>query len=251
MYKASIIIPYFKKKKFFKKTINSVLNQTYKNFEIIIVYDDEDKKDLYFIKQLIKNDKRFKLIINKKNVGAGESRNKGIKMAKGKYICFIDADDIWNSNKLEIQINFMRKKKLLISHSSYQIINESNKVIGHRTAENYNSFFELRKSCNIGLSSVVIEKRLIQNKLKFPKIKTKEDFVLWLKILKGGTKIYSINKSLVKWRKSNNSLSSSSIQKIKDGFKVYNYYLNYNFVKSLFFLLVLSLNYLKKLLFRS
>ena len=87
--------------------------------------------------------------------------------------------------------------------------------------------------------------------MKFPKIKTKEDFVLWLKILKGGTKIYSINKSLVKWRKSNNSLSSSSIQKIKDGFKVYNYYLNYNFVKSLFFLLVLSLNYLKKLLFRS
>ncbi len=251
MNKASVVIPYFRKKKFFKKTINSVLNQTYKNFEIIIVYDDEDKKDLYFIKQLIKNDKRFKLIINKKNVGAGESRNKGIKMAKGKYICFIDADDIWNSNKLEIQINFMRKKKLLISHSSYQIINESNKVIGHRTAENYNSFFELRKSCNIGLSSVVIEKRLIQNKLKFPKIKTKEDFVLWLKILKGGTKIYSINKSLVKWRKSNNSLSSSSIQKIKDGFKVYNYYLNYNFVKSLFFLLVLSLNYLKKLLFRS
>ena len=139
----------------------------------------------------------------------------------------------------------------MISHSSYQIINERNKVIGYRIAETYDSFFELRKSCNIGLSSVVIEKTLIKNKLKFPKIKTKEDFVLWLRILKSGTKIYSIKKSLVKWRKSNNSLSSSSIQKIKDGFKVYNYYLNYNFVKSLFFLLVLSLNYLKKLLFKS
>ena len=142
MYKASIIIPYFKKKKFFKKTINSVLNQTYKNFEIIIVYDDEDKRDLYFIKQLMKNDKRFRLIVNKKNLGAGESRNKGIKMAKGKYICFIDADDVWKNNKLEIQINFMRKKKVLISHSSYQIINERNKVIGHRIAENYDSYNE-------------------------------------------------------------------------------------------------------------
>ena len=251
MYKASVVIPYFKKKRFFKKTINSVLNQTYKNFEILIIYDDEDKSDLTFIKQLIKNDKRFKLIVNKKNLGAGESRNKGIRMAKGKYICFIDADDIWKSNKLEIQINFMRKKKILISHSSYHIINESNKVIGFRTAENYDSFFELRKSCNIGLSSVVIEKKLIKNKCKFPKIKTKEDFVLWLRILKSGTKIYSIKKSLVKWRKSNNSLSSSSIQKIKDGFKVYNYYLNYNFVKSFFFLLILSSNYFKKSFFRS
>ena len=251
MYKASVVIPYFKKKRFFKKTINSVLNQTYKNFEILIIYDDEDKSDLTFVKQLIKNDKRFKLIVNKKNLGAGESRNKGIRMAKGKYICFIDADDIWKSNKLEIQINFMRKKKILISHSSYQIINESNKVIGFRTAENYDSFFELRKSCNIGLSSVVIEKKLIKNKCKFPKIKTKEDFVLWLRILKSGTKIYSIKKSLVKWRKSNNSLSSSSIQKIKDGFKVYNYYLNYNFVKSFFFLLILSSNYFKKSFFRS
>ena len=111
MYKASVVIPYFRKKKFFKKTINSILNQTYKNFEILIVYDDEDKSDLYFIKQIMKNDKRFKLIINKKNLGAGESRNKGIKIAKGRYICFIDADDVWKSNKLEIQINFMRKKK--------------------------------------------------------------------------------------------------------------------------------------------
>lgn len=124
-------------------------------------------------------------------------------------------------------------------------------MIGFRTAENYDSFFELRKSCNIGLSSVVVEKKLIKNKCKFPKIKTKEDFVLWLRILKGGTKIYSIKKSLVKWRKSNNSLSSSSIQKVKDGFKVYNYYLNYNLVKSFFFLLVLSSNYFKKSFFRS
>ena len=67
MYKASIIIPYFKKKLFIKDTINSILNQTYKNFEAIIIYDDEDKSDLYFIKKLLKKDKRFKFIINKTN----------------------------------------------------------------------------------------------------------------------------------------------------------------------------------------
>ncbi len=114
MYKASVIIPYFRKKKFFEKTFKSVQNQTYKNFEVLIIYDDEDQKDLNYINRLIKNDKRFKLIINKINLGAGESRNKGIMRAKGKYICFIDADDIWNKNKLKLQIDFMKKKKNII-----------------------------------------------------------------------------------------------------------------------------------------
>ena len=82
MHKISIIIPYFKKKFFFKKTILSILNQTLKRFEVIIIYDDEDKSDLNFIKKLIKKDKRFRLIINKKNLGAGESRNIGIDVAK-------------------------------------------------------------------------------------------------------------------------------------------------------------------------
>ena len=112
MCKASIIIPYYKKKLFIKQTITSILNQTFKNFEVLIIYDDEDKSELFFLKELIKKDKRFKLILNKKNLGAGESRNKGIKNAKGKYICFIDADDLWDKNKLKLQINFMRKKIL-------------------------------------------------------------------------------------------------------------------------------------------
>ena len=251
MYKASIIIPYFKKKLFIKDTINSILNQTYKNFEAIIIYDDEDKSDLYFIKKLLKKDKRFKFIINKTNLGAGESRNKGIKNAKGKYICFIDADDIWHKNKLELQINFMRKKNISFSHSTYKIIDKNNKVRGIRIAENYDNFLELSKSCNIGLSSVIFEKKILKSKLKFPKIKTKEDFVLWLRILKNGTKIYAFKKTLVKWRRSKNSLSSSSFQKIKDGFKVYNYYLNYNFLKSFYYLFILSFNYFKKSVFNS
>ena len=94
MSKASIIIPYFKKKKYFKKTINSVLKQSYKNFEIIIIYDDDDKTDISFIKDIKNLDKRIKLIINNKNIGAGYSRNKGINKSSGKYICFIDADDV-------------------------------------------------------------------------------------------------------------------------------------------------------------
>ena len=251
MHKASIIIPYFKKKIFFEKTIQSIFKQTYKNFEAIIIYDDEDKGELNFVKKLIKNDKRFRLIVNKKNLGAGESRNIGIRSAKGKYICFIDADDIWNNKKLELQIKFMVKRNISFSHSSYEIVDDNDKIKGLRTAENYDSFFKLRNSCNIGLSTVILKKTLLKKKFKFPKIKTKEDYVLWLKIIKSGTKIFGFKKKLVKWRKSKNSLSSSLFQKLKDGFKVYNYYLNYNFIKSIYFLLILSINYIKKSIINS
>ncbi len=247
MYTASIIIPYFRKKTFFKKTIRSITNQTQRNFEVIVIYDDEDLSELNYVRNIIQKDKRLKLHINKKNLGAGGSRNLGIKLAKGKFICFIDADDIWMKNKLKTQIDFMIKKKISCSHSTYTIFNSANKKEVIRVAEDYSDFSKLLRSCNIGLSTVIIKKDLFfKNKFKFPKIKTKEDFVLWLKIVKSGITIYGLKKNLVKWRKTENSLSSSTIQKIKDGFRVYNYYFNYNIIKSTYFLLILSINFLKK-----
>ena len=105
----SIILPYYKKLKFFKKTYNSILNQTYKNFELIIVYDDSDLVELKKIKEIIKNNSKTKIICNKKNLGAGPSRNKGIKLSKGNYLSFIDADDLWKKNKLQKQLKFLKK----------------------------------------------------------------------------------------------------------------------------------------------
>ena len=89
---SSIIIPYYKKIDYIEKTIRSILNQTYKNFEIIIVYDDHNSKELKTLKKIIKNNKKIKLFINKKNLGASYSRNLAIKKAKGDYIAFIDGE---------------------------------------------------------------------------------------------------------------------------------------------------------------
>ena len=140
----------------------------------------------------------------------------------------------------------MKKNKVTFLHSSYEIIDFSGKILGSRRAKNYDNFYNLVKSCDIGLSTVTIKRKNFSKNLEFPKIKTKEDFVLWLKILKNGIKLDSLDKKLVKWRKSKDSLSSSIFQKLKDGFKVYNYYLKFSVIKSIFYLLILSFNALRK-----
>lgn len=242
----SIIIPYFRKKKFIKETIVSVLKQSYKNIEIILIYDDAEQKDLDYIKSIKNLDSRIKIIINNKNFGAGISRNIGIKISRGKYIAFIDADDYWYRNKLKRQIDYLKKQKGHVCHTSYQIINSKNKVIGYRKAKNFNFYTEILTSCDIGLSTVILEKSILNTKCQFANLKTKEDFVLWLKILKNNYKIIGFDEILTTWRKLNNSLSSSVLQKLIDGFKVYNLHMKFGFFRSFYLLLCLSFNYLKK-----
>ena len=242
----SVIIPYYNKKKFINKTINSAINQTYKHIEILIVYDDENIDDLKFINEIKKKDKRIVVIQNKKKKGAGTSRNVGISKSNGKYIAFLDADDIWETNKLEKQIKFMDTNNLDISHTSYYVVDEKKNILGKRFAKNFFLLNELLKSCDIGLSTVIIKKDLINDEIKFPALKTKEDFVLWLQLLRNGKKIYALNEYLTFWTKSKHSLSSSTYQKILDGFRVYHKYMKFNFFKSLYFLFCLSINFILK-----
>lgn len=242
----SVILPYFKKKNFIEDSVNSILKQTYKNLEIIIIYDDTDLEDLSIIKKIKNYDHRITYILNTTNVGAGESRNIGIRHSKGEYISFLDADDIWNKNKIETQIKFMKKNDLKITHTTYKIINKQKKIIGIRKARNFNSVDELLKSCDIGLSTVMLKKEILSKECSFPSLKTKEDFVLWLKILQKQIKIVSIDESLVYWRRLDTSLSSSTIQKLKDAYKVYNHFMKFNVFKSSYYVLCLCFNFLKK-----
>ena len=241
----SVIIPYYKKKEYIISSINSVLNQTYKNLEIIIIYDDLNKEDLNLLKKIKKKDKRIKIYINKKNLGAGRSRNKGIKLSKGVFVAFLDSDDLWKKNKLKKQIFFMKKNGINASHTSYTIINSNNKIVGSRNAKDM-SYKLLLKSCDIGLSTVILKKEIITSKIKFANIKTKEDYVLWLKITLNNNKIFALKDNLTKWRKLEDSLSSSKLQKIYDGYLVYRKYMNFNLLKSFGFLMLLSFNYFLK-----
>ena len=242
----SVIIPYYKKKNFIRETIFSVLKQSYQNLEIIVIYDDQNLDDLDFIKEIANSDSRISILINKKNLGAGQSRNKGIDCSKGTYIAFLDSDDVWKVDKIKKQVNFMENNNLQASHTSYEIFDNKNQIVAVRIARNFHEVNDLLKSCDIGLSTVMLKKEIIFDKFKFPDLKTKEDFVVWLNLLKNEIIIGGLDEKLTIWKKTDSSLSSSILQKLTDGYSVYHKHMKFNSVKSIYYLLCLSINFLKK-----
>ena len=116
-------------------------------------------------------------------MGVSKSRNKGIKKSKGKYIAFIDGDDIWKKEKLKTQFQFMEKNNYMISHTDYEIINETDKLIGRMPIKKILDYKDLIYSCDIGLSTVMVSSK-IKSIIKFPDITTKEDYILWLRLSK-------------------------------------------------------------------
>ena len=229
----SIIMPFYKKKPYFYNTLNSVLNQTYKNIEIIIIYDDSNLDDLSYINSLISKKNNISVILNNENLGVAKSRNKGIEMSKGKFIAFLDCDDVWMPEKIELQYKFMLENNCRISHTNYKIIDNKDNLIGENISKNELGYNELINSCDIGLSTVMCKKEVF-NISKFKEISTKEDYALWLELSRKGEKFLCLNKSLVNWRKTPKSLSSPFFVKLFNGFKVYHKF-EKKFVNIIFF----------------
>ena len=240
----SVIIPYFKKKKFIEKTLNSVLNQTYQDFEVILIYDDENKNDLKFIESLVNKNPKVKIIENTKNLGAGLSRNIGIKNSSGSIIAFLDSDDYWMPEKLYKQINFMKKNNYKFTYCNYKKLSNERQIPVSSMKKKV-SYNDLLTDCNIGLSTVLLEKQIISENL-FPPLKTKEDYTAWLKLTKNNLDAYNFPEYLVLWNYSEDSLSSNLKQKFIDGFRVYHNYMNFNKVKSLYYLFLLTINSIKR-----
>lgn len=240
----SIIIPYFKTEKFIEKAIKSVLSQSYKNWELIIIDDENSIKS----KKTLSKFKRqnIKILTNKKNIGVASSRNKGIKIAKGQYIAFLDSDDWWSSNKLRFQIKLLKQKNVKATYTSYQAV-KNGKILYTVKSKKILNFQDIVKANPICCSSVIIEKNLLL-KNKFNNLRTKEDYELWLRISKK-IPFYPLNKRLTNYRVRDNSLSSLQINKIINAFKIFRFYNNYDFIVSIYFVLRLYINaIIKKLL---
>ena len=165
----SIILPYYKKINFFAATYRSIIRQSYQNYELIIIYDDKDLTELRAIQEIINKNPKVKILQNNRNLGAGLSRNYGIKKSKGKFISFIDADDIWTKNKIKEQVKFIEKNRFNFISCNYKK-KFSNKIISVKSQYKIN-YNDLTRSCSIGLSTVMLRKKIINHKL-FSKLKT-------------------------------------------------------------------------------
>ena len=154
----SVIIPYYKKIHHINETLNSVLNQTFQNFEIILIYDDINDDDLKIINSKFKENPKIKIIKNLKNLGAGLSRNIGIKNSSSEFIAFLDADDFWHHKKLEKQIKFMRENNYDFTFCNY-IKRFNSKELLVKSDKKKLEFHDLLLDCKIGLSTVILKKK--------------------------------------------------------------------------------------------
>ena len=184
----SIITPMYNSGKYIEETLKSVVSQTHKNWELFIIDDGSSDNCIELVNEFKKIDNRIKLIINKENQGAAISRNIGIRKANGRYIAFLDSDDLWVPTKLEEQINFMSKNQLALSYSSYEKIDEfGNHIKNINIVKIQTTYHNLLKSNYIGCLTAMIDLKMMnQKKLYMPNIKTRHDHGLWLAIIRKG-----------------------------------------------------------------
>ncbi|MCU5356704.1 glycosyltransferase family 2 protein [Bacillus cereus] len=217
----SIVIPSYNASSFIKETIQSVQSQTYTNWEMIIIDDVSKDNTRELIKEEIKKDGRIQLIELQENGGAAIARNIGINNAKGKYVAFLDSDDLWLPEKLEKQLEFMQNNDIAFSFTSYQIMNQdgtlTDKVVHVPEKINYNG---LLKNTIIGCLTVMLDIEKL-GRVQMPNIRTRQDTATWLKILRQGHYAYGLDEVLSKYRKVENSISSKKFKMAKMNWKLY------------------------------
>ncbi|SNS56476.1 teichuronic acid biosynthesis glycosyltransferase TuaG [Ekhidna lutea] len=214
----SIITPVYNSENVLEQTIESVFVQTYKNWELILVDDFSKDNSRYIIEKWRKKDNRIKSILLSKNSGAGNARNVGLDSSKGNYIAFLDADDIWLSDKLMDQLNFFKNNSgIKFQYSWYYTIDEKNNPLyAYRTPKKV-SFNLLRFNNYILTSTVICETQLVKGS-KFSEIRKRQDWSFFLTLLKKSNYAYAIPKMTVKYRKMPNTLSSNRWKLIKPNF---------------------------------
>ncbi|EJY0884479.1 glycosyltransferase [Vibrio cholerae] len=241
MEKVSVIMPLYNSARFLSSSIESVINQTYKNWELLLI-DDCSKDDSVIIAQSYSDqDKRIRLLRLSKNSGAAIARNKGIEQAKGRFIAFLDSDDVWFPEKLNSQIEFMISNQIAFSYTAYKKINEYGRELFELGVPCSLSYNTLLKVCVIGCLTVVYDVSII-GKTYMPLGTKREDYALWLKILREKNVIaYGINKVLASYRVYPNQSSSKKLTMAKENWRLlreheklniflaYYYFINYAF----------------------
>ena len=229
----------FNSEAFIAETIESIIEQSYTNWELLLIDDRSTDKTVELVKTFMTKCPNIKLLVNETNSGAAISRNKGIMEAKGEYLAFLDADDLWKPNKLEKQLAFMQAENCEVCYASYEQMDEEgkplNKLIKALPVLSYDKYL---KSNYIGnLTGMYNAKAL--GKITSPNLRKRQDWLLWLAAIeKSGKPAKGIEESLAYYRVRKNSMSANKFNLLKYNYAVYRKGLGFSTLKSLHCMLV-------------
>lgn len=241
----SIIMPVYNGEHYLEKSINSIKEQSFKNWELIII-DDHSTDNSFAIAKSYTNENIKLLKTTKYRSGAAKARNIGISNATKRFIAFLDCDDFWTNDKLEKQLNLLIKEQANFCYGAYNIFDsESNKIIGKFTPKKNINYKTLLKSCDIGCLTAIYDTKHL-GKCYFPDT-VKEDYALWLKIAKNkDIKFISCNDIIAYYRVSPNSLSSNKLKEVKRQYHIYRKIEKMNIISSSLYMAFYIVNGIKK-----
>jgi teichuronic acid biosynthesis glycosyltransferase TuaG len=251
----SIITPSFNSEKFISETIQSVQNQTYKNWEMVIVDDCSSDETVAIVTKMALQDNRIKFFQSEKNLGTGIARNMALAKTKGRYISFLDADDLWKPQKLEKQMNFLETNNVPFTFSFYDCIDEEGKPLNKKVEAPRNISYRQLFFCNyVGNLTGIYDVNYF-GKIAISSIRKRQDWMHWLTILKKIKTAQPVPESLAFYRIRENSLSASKLDLLKHNFAVYRTFHGFNIVVAsfcmigfLFTQLIIKPSYSKKII---
>jgi len=220
----SIIVPVYNAENFIEETMDCVAAQTYTNWELLLVEDCSSDNTVTLIRQYMERtgDPRIRLIMQPSNMGAASARNRGLKEANGRYVSYLDADDLWMPEKLEKELAFMEEKGAAFVFTGYEFADENGKGTGKvvHVPEKL-SYKQALSNTTIFTTTVMFDlEKLPKEQLEMPVMKS-EDTALWFKVLRSGVTAYGLDENLVKYRRPGKSLSSNKLEALR---RIWNLY---------------------------
>lgn len=207
----SIIMPSYNTGKYIAESIQSIIEQTYKNWELLIIDDCSTDNTDDVVSQF--RDLRIRYLKNDKNSGAAVSRNYGLQEAKGKWIAFLDSDDLWMPQKIEKQISFMQKNHYFFSYTQYEEIDEQSKSLGRVISGPKRITQKLMKAyCWPGCLTIMYDAEKI-GMIQIENLQKHNDYAMWLKAIKNSD-CYLLEQNLARYRKRNGSISNTGYSKL-------------------------------------
>jgi teichuronic acid biosynthesis glycosyltransferase TuaG len=242
--KISIITPCYNSENYIEQTILSVINQTYENWEWWIVDDCSKDQSVEIIRNF--NDPRIHLIALEKNAGAAEARNIGLRNASGRFITFIDSDDVWLPHFLKTAVNYLIENGEELVYGTYKRHDEDlNPLLEDFVAEDNITYDRILYNCPIPMLTSMYDTKRI-GKIPIPEVDMREDYAMWIEILKRIPKARAIKEPLAIYRIRKTSYSRNKFLILRKQFNVYYKYLKLSLLKSTYYTLHWALNGMKK-----